>query len=188
MVTRKNVFATSLMVAAALAITLVVAFNIAAAQDAEAKVVTRRVSGSWIEASVSHNAEGHSSHQVVHFFSPQAGAIYNGEVTFTSSKGVDIIVYHDITGQTANTTGLKTWNVEGRTYAITTLLTNATSGTVDFVGSGILAHSAASDPYVVAFSADGLAKINTPASSSPSSSMMASDQGMMHGQGNGMTG
>ena len=183
MVTRKNVFATSLMVAA-LTITVVVAFNIAAAQDAEAKVVTRRVSGSWIETSVSHNAEGHSSHQVVHFFSPQAGAIYNGEVTFSSSKGVDIIAYHDITDQSTNTTGLKIWTVEGRTYAITTLMTNATSGTVDFVGSGILTHSTASDPYVVAFSADGLAKTITPAGPSSSSSMMASDQGMMHGQGN----
>jgi hypothetical protein len=155
--TTKNIMAISM--AAAVVIMLTVGVSLMAAQDAEAQAKnTRWVRGSWIQESVSHNAEGHSAHQVVNFFSPQNGFVYNGKVTFTSSKGVDIIAYHDITGQSGNTTGLKTWKIEGKTYAITTLMTNGTSGTVDFVGSGLVTHSVASDPYTVAFSADGIAR------------------------------
>lgn len=180
MTTNRSRFATALVVAG-IAIAVAVAFTAVSVQDAQAQAkFTRRVSGSWAETSASHDAEGHSAHQVVYMFSPQAGAVYNGMVTFSSSKGVDIIAMHDITDQATNVTGLKTWKVDGRTYAITTLMTNATSGTVNFVGSGLLAHSAASDTYSVAFSADGLAKKTT------LSSYMMNGQGMMHGQGNGM--
>lgn len=148
-------------------IVLAVGTSFMTAQDAEAQAkYTKWVRGSWVQTSISHNAEGHSAHQVVHFFSPQDGFIYNGKVTFTSSKGVDIIAYHDITNQSTNTTGLKIWKVEGKTYAVTTLLTNVTSGTVDFVGSGLLAHSASGDPYVVVYSADGFARRISPASQS----------------------
>lgn len=181
MIANQSRFATALIVAG-LAIAVAVAFTAVSVQDAQAQAkFTRRVSGSWVETSMSHDAEGHSSHQVVYMFSPQTDAVYNGMVTFSSSKGVDIIAMHDITDQSTNMTGLKTWKVDGRTYAITTLMTNATSGTVQFVGSGLLAHSAASDTYTVAFSADGLAKKVT------SSSMMMSEQGMEHGQGKGMS-
>lgn len=133
--------------------------------DAQATTLTRRVSGSWIQTSSPHSAEGHNTHQVVNFFVPQPDAIYNGKVTFTSSKGIDIIAYYDITGQ--NSTGVKTWKVGDNTYAVTTLMTNVTSGSVEFAGSGLLAHSAASDSYTVAYSAYGWAYRNTPMVESP---------------------
>ena len=153
---------------------LAVGFSLMAAQDAEAQARnTKWVRGSWIQESTSHNAEGHSAHQVVHFFNPRDGFTYNGKVTFTSAKGVDIIAYHDVTDQSANTTGLTTWNVEGKTYATTPIMKNVTSGTVEFVGSGLLAHSASSDPYSVVYSADGFAR-RVPASQS----MMGPGQGM----------
>jgi hypothetical protein len=143
---------------------LAVGVSLMAAQDAEAQARnTKWLRGSWIQESTSHNAEGHSAHQVVNFFNPQDGFTYNGKVTFTSTKGVDIIAYHDITDQTTNTTGLTTWKVGEKTYATTTIVKNVTSGTVDFVGSGLLAHSASSDPYTVAYSADGIARRNNPA-------------------------
>jgi hypothetical protein len=85
-----------------------IGIGLLAAQGAEAQGNSSKwVKGSWVQTSVPHNAEGHSAHQVVNFFSPQDGYIYNGKVTFTSSKGVDIIAYHDITNQSANTTGFK---------------------------------------------------------------------------------
>jgi hypothetical protein len=143
-----------------------------ATQQAEAQstTFTRRVTGSWVQTSIPHNAEGHSAHQVVNFFTPQPDATYSGSVTFTSSKGVDIIAYHDITGQ--NASGIKTWQIGDKTYAVTTLMTNVTSGTVSFVGSGLVAHSAASDPYTVAYSAYGWGNWNVPKATS-----MASGQG-----------
>ena len=134
---------------------------IMAIQQAEAQstTFTRRVTGSWVQTSSPHNAEGHNTHQVVIFFNPQPDAMYSGKVTFTASKGVDIIAYYDVTGQ--NTTGVKTWKVGDKTYATTTLMSNVTSGTVDFAGSGLLAHSVSSDQYTVAYSAYGWASRNT---------------------------
>jgi len=134
---------------------------IMAIQQAEAQSTTfmRRVTGSWVQTSSPHNAEGHNTHQVVNFFNPQPDAMYSGKVTFTASKGVDIIAYYDVTGQ--NTTGVKTWKVGDKTYATTTLMSNVTSGTVDFAGSGLLAHSTAGDQYTVAYSAYGWASRNT---------------------------
>jgi len=155
MVTRQNIMAISM--AAVVVMVLSVGVTLMAAQDAEAQAKnTRWVRGSWVQESIAHNAEGHSAHQVVNLFSPQDGFVYNGKVTFTSTKGVDVIAYHDVTGQ--ETTGLGTWQVSGKTYATTTLMKNVTAGTVDFVGSGLVTHAASSDPYSVAFSADGLAR------------------------------
>jgi|SRR6185503_14202969 len=161
--TRKSV-ATVLAIAVVAGIVASTAI-IMAIQVAEAQSTTfiRRVAGSWVQTSSSHNAEGHSAHQVVNFYNPQPNAVYSGKVTFTASKGVDIIAYHDVTGQ--NITGLKIWKVADKTYATTTLMTNVTSGTVDFVGSGLLAHSAASDPYTVVYSAYGWGNMNTQMSS-----------------------
>lgn len=169
--TRKSVItALAVAVAGILASTAI----IMATQQAEAQsqTFTRRVTGSWVQTSTSHNAEGHSAHQVVNFYNPQPNAVYSGKVTFTASKGVDIIAYHDVTGQ--DTTGLRTWTVGDKIYATTTLMTNVTSGTVDFVGSGLVAHSVSSDPYTVAYSAYGWANRNVP---------LASMQGQAHGQG-----
>jgi hypothetical protein len=160
MVTRQNIMAISM--AAVVVMVLSVGVTLMAAQDAEAQAKnTRWVRGSWVQESIPHNAEGHSAHQVVNFFTQQNGFVYNGKVTFTSPKGVDIIAYHDVTGQ--NTTGLATWQIAGKTYATTTLMKNVTSGTVDFVGSGLVTHAASSDPYSVAFSADGVTRRVIPA-------------------------
>lgn len=160
--------------AVAVVLMLAVGVSLMAAQDAEAQARnTKWVRGSWIQESTSHNAEGHSAHQVVNFFNPQDGFIYNGKVTFTSTKGVDIIAYHDVTDQSANTTGLTTWIVGEKTYATTPIMKNVTTGTVEFVGSGLLAHSASSDPYSVVYSADGFAR-RVPTSQS----MMSPGQGM----------
>lgn len=154
---------------------LALGISFAAVQNAEAQAKGMKwVRGSWIQESTSHNAEGHGAHQVVNFFEPQDGFIYNGKVVFTSSKGVDIIAYHDITDQPTNTVGLATWKVGDKTYATTTLMRNVTSGTVEFVGAGLLTHSASSDPYSVVYSADGYTRRNV----SDSPSMMGSGQGM----------
>jgi hypothetical protein len=161
--------------AVAVVLLLAVGVSLMAAQNADAQARnTKWVRGSWIQESMSHNAEGHSSHQVVNFFNPRDGFMYNGKVTFTSTKGVDIIAYHDITDQSTNTTGLTTWTVGEKTYATSPIMKNVTTGTVEFVGSGLLAHSASSDPYSVVYTADGFARRVTPASQS----MMGPGQGM----------
>ena len=113
---------------------------------------TRHISETFVEQSGPHNAEGHSAHQALYFVYPQEGKNYHGSLTFTTTKSIDILVYHDITG--SNTTGLTIHKVDGRSYAVTPLLKNVTSATVDFVGAGILAHSASSDQYTVVASVE----------------------------------
>jgi hypothetical protein len=115
---------------------------------------SRRIAETFVEQSTAHNAEGHSSHQALYFVYPLEGKIYNGKLTFTSTSGVDIMAYHDVTG--ANTTGFTIHKVDERSYAVTTLLKNATSGTVDYVGAGVLAHTANSNPYSVAASVQAI--------------------------------
>lgn len=155
----KNNAVLAVSMAAVIVTALTIGFSLMAAQDAEAQMRNvKLVRGSWVQTSISHNAEGHSAHHVVDFFSPQDGLVYNGKVTFSSSKGVDIIAYHDISDPSMDTTGVKIWKIGDKTYATTTLLTNSTSGTVEFVGSGLLAHAASSDSYKVAFSAEGVAR------------------------------
>lgn len=156
-----------LSISAAVGVVLMLAIgtSLMAAQDAEAQAKNVKwVRGSWVQESTSHNAEGHSAHQVVNFFSPRDGFIYNGKVTFTSSKGVDIFAYHDITDQSMNITGIGTWKVGDKTYATSPIMKNVTSATVEFVGAGLLAHVASSDPYSIAYSADGYTRRMVPAS------------------------
>lgn len=103
------------------------------------------------QASIPHNAKGHESHQIVNFQDSSDGATYAGTVTFNSSKPVDIISFEDVTGkQNANTT-IKLWESGDKKLMPTTLLKNATVGSVQFNGSGILAHTAQSNPYSVTF-------------------------------------
>lgn len=89
----------------------------------------------------------------------QGNCLYSGTVTFSSTKPVDILVYRDVTG--VNTGDITVHNVEGKSYAVTTLLENATKGTVDFVGAAILAHSTDDTPCGVVASADALRKSHT---------------------------
>jgi hypothetical protein len=108
-------------------------------------------------ASIPHNAKGHESHQIVNFQNSSDGVTYAGTVTFNSSKPVDVISFEDITGkQNANTT-IKLWESGDKKLLPTTLLKNVTEGSVQFNGSGILAHSAQSSPYSVTFTLNATA-------------------------------
>lgn len=100
----------------------------------------KRIAGTIAQASASHDADGHSLHQAVYFVHPEKDYVYRGAVTFTASRGVDIFVYHDVTGKEDSVSGLKLHTLQGRTYAVTTAMKNATAGTVEFIGAGILAH------------------------------------------------
>ena len=106
------------------------------------------------QTSMPHNAKGHESHQAVQLQNASQGVVYNGTVTFNTSKPVDIIAYDDVTGQQQqqNTSATaNVWDVNGNKYAPKTLMKNVTEGTVNFEGAGILTHSTSSQPYTVTF-------------------------------------
>ncbi|MDQ4074302.1 MAG: hypothetical protein M3162_08380 [Thermoproteota archaeon] len=101
------------------------------------------------QSSVPHDAKGHESHQVIVFQNSSDGIRYSGTVTFNLSKPADVISFEDITGKQPppppNTT--KVWEVGSKQFVPKTLLKNVTSGSVNFEGSGIMAHNTQSEPY-----------------------------------------
>lgn len=101
-------------------------------------------------ASIPHNAKGHESHQVVNLQNATEGSVYTGTVTFNSSKPVDIMAYEDVTGKNTNST-VKIWEVDSKKFATKTLAKNATQGTLGFQGTGLVTHSASSEPYTVTY-------------------------------------
>ncbi len=104
------------------------------------------------QTSMPHNAKGHESHQAVYMQNSSQGVVYNGTVTFSTSKPVDIIAIEDVTGQQQNVSATaNVWDVNGNKFAPKTLMKNVTEGTVNFNGSGILTHSTSSQPYNATF-------------------------------------
>ena len=101
------------------------------------------------QTSMPHNAKGHESHQAVHMQNASQGVVYNGTVTFSTSKPVDIIAIEDVTGQQQQNVSAtaNVWDVNGNKFAPKTLMKNVTEGTVNFQGAGILMHSTSSQPY-----------------------------------------
>ena len=105
------------------------------------------------QTSMPHNAKGHESHQAVYMQNSSQGVVYNGTVTFSTSKPVDIIAIEDVTGQQQQNVSAtaNVWDVNGNKFAPKTLMKNVTEGTVNFQGAGILMHSTSSQPYNVTF-------------------------------------
>ena len=99
------------------------------------------------QTSIPHNAKGHQSHQVIIFQNASDGVKYTGTVTFNLSKPADVISFDDITGKQPTTNATKTWEVGNKLFATKTLAKNVTQGSVNFNGSGVIAHSTQSDLY-----------------------------------------
>jgi hypothetical protein len=103
------------------------------------------------QTSMPHNAKGHESHQAVYIQNSSQGVVYNGTVTFNSSKAVDIIAIEEVTDQQQQQQNVSAtanvWDVSGIKYTPKTLMKNVTEGTVNFQGAGILMHSTSSQPY-----------------------------------------
>jgi hypothetical protein len=111
------------------------------------------------QASILHNAKGHESHQVVNLQNATEGSAYSGTVIFNSSKPVDIMAFEDVTGKNTNST-VKIWEVDAKKYATKTLATNATQGTLDYQGAGLVTHSTSSEPYAVTFKISSMPMTN----------------------------
>jgi alkylation response protein AidB-like acyl-CoA dehydrogenase len=136
---KQNRMAIALALGIVLAVSVLAVTTLQNSAEAQGPSAPKRIVGTIVEASQPHDAEGHSAHQAVYYVRPHEGYLYDGKLTFTTSSPVDILVYHDVTGQ-EHTEGLTLHKVDGRTYAVTTAMKGATSGTVEFIGAGILAH------------------------------------------------
>ena len=111
------------------------------------------------QTSIAHNAKGHESHQVIIFQNSNDGLTYSGTVTFNLSKPADVISFEEVTENPTNATK-KIWEVGDKKFVPNTLLKNVTNGSVNFNGSGILAHNTLSDVYTGSFTVNDTSTSN----------------------------
>ena len=98
--------------------------------------------------------QGHQNHQLALILSPNEGTLYDGSMTFTSSKPVQIIVLHEINSQEAK--GQPTWTVDGNTvYGLSLIDLEENSGSFEFTGAALALHSSNSKEFTVTVSVDG---------------------------------
>ena len=98
--------------------------------------------------------QGHENHQLALILSPNEGTIYDGSMTFTASKPVQIVVLHEILPNQA--TGQPTWTVDGETiYGLSLIDTTQNSGSFEFTGAALALHSPDPKEFTATVSIDG---------------------------------
>jgi hypothetical protein len=98
--------------------------------------------------------QGHENHQLALILSPNEGTIYDGSMTFTSSKPVQIVVLHEINLQESK--GQPTWTVDGKTiYGLSLIDLQKNSGSFEFTGAALALHSPNSKEFTTTVSVDG---------------------------------
>ncbi len=104
---------------------------------------------------------GHNNEQMALILPPNSGSIYHGSITYSSSQPVQVVILHQIS--MGDSKGQPTWTVDGNTlYAITTIDSNSTGGSLDFTGSAIGLHSTNSSQFTATVSVDGWIRVTTP--------------------------
>ncbi len=97
--------------------------------------------------------QGHQNHELALILSPNEGTLYDGSMTFTSSKPVQIVVLHEINSKDAK--GQPTWTVDGNTVYGLSLIDLEESGSFEFTGAALALHSSDSKEFTATVSVDG---------------------------------
>ena len=98
--------------------------------------------------------QGHQNHQLALILSPNEGTLYDGSMTFTSSKPVQIVVLHEINSKQVK--GQPTWTVDGNSvYGMSLIDLEEKSGSFEFTGAALALHSSDSKEFTVTVSVDG---------------------------------
>ena len=98
--------------------------------------------------------QGHQNHQLALILSPNEGTLYDGSMTFTSSKPVQIVVLHEINSKEVK--GQPTWTVDGNSvYGLSLIDLDEKSGSFEFTGAALALHSSDSKEFTATVSVDG---------------------------------
>jgi len=97
--------------------------------------------------------QGHQNHELALILSPNEGTLYDGSMTFTSSKPVQIVVLHEINSKDAK--GQPIWTVDGNTVYGLSLIDLEESGSFEFTGAALALHSSDSKEFTATVSVDG---------------------------------
>ena len=98
--------------------------------------------------------QGHENHQFALVLSPNKGTMYDGSMTYTASKPVQLFVLHEITNQDSK--GQPTWTVDGKTiYGLSLIDPNSNTGSFEFTGAAVALHSSNAEQFTATVSVDG---------------------------------
>ena len=98
--------------------------------------------------------QGHESNQLVFILSPNEGTIYDGSITFTASKPIQVAVFHEILPH--ERLGQPTWTIDGETiYGFSLIDLPQRAGSLEFTGGALGLHAANSDSFTATVSVDG---------------------------------
>jgi len=98
--------------------------------------------------------KGHESHQLALVLTPNVGTLYDGSLTYTASKPVQIVVLHEI--DSGESKGQPTWTVDGKTtYGLSLIDLGTSSSSFEFTGAALALHSPDDEEFVSTVSVDG---------------------------------
>ena len=97
--------------------------------------------------------QGHENHQLALILSPNNGTIYDGSMTFTASKSVQIVVLHEILPQESK--GQPIWTADGNTvYGWSLINLQEKAGSFEFTGAALALHSSSPEEFTATVSVD----------------------------------
>ncbi|MFQ5587596.1 MAG: hypothetical protein ACE5F7_02045 [Nitrospiria bacterium] len=105
--------------------------------------------------SVTDPIPGHGAHQLALLLPPDPGKIFTGTLTFTASKPVEVVVFHEyqLNKEPGTAYGsVLVGDIGGKKYAISVMQFSSdvkatNSSTVNFTGSGVALHTLNGDKF-----------------------------------------
>ena len=122
-------------------------FPLSVDQFVEGKHFKRIVQTETLDSTI-HSATGHESHQAIEIHPPMSGVMYQGSLSYTASKSVDVLVYHQLNGDGK---GQTVHEVNGIKYTVEKAASGH-SGNTRFVGDAVLFHVSDTESYTVTVS------------------------------------
>ena len=131
----------------------IITIPILSEQFADAKF-TKKVHFTQTISSSQDPGMGYDSNQLALILSPNVGSLYDGSLTYTASKPVQIVVLHEIASHQSK--GQPTWTVDGdKHYALSLIEPAMSSGSFEFTGAALALRSSDSNQFTATVSVDG---------------------------------
>ncbi len=142
-----------MMIAVSVAIVCIVV-TITLPQDLADAKSTKKVHFTETFVSTQDPGQGHETHQIALLLSPEKGILYDGSLTYTANRNVQILILHEIDADEEK--GQPTWTIDGKTiYGLSIIDTDGTSGSYEFTGAALALHSPHPETFTATASVDG---------------------------------
>jgi len=123
-------------------------------QDPVNAKTTKKVHFTETVTSAQDPGQGHEGRQLALLLSPQDGIIYDGSLTFTADRPVQVMVLHEI--GSGESRGQPVWTVDGKTvYGLSLLGAGSVSDSFEFTGAALALSGPDAEPFAATASVDG---------------------------------